>query len=775
MKNQHHRWLTPLILVVAAGCATDDGDDATETTTQAFTSLGSFDLPSGQRLTVAEVAVVDVSFTRLASCGQTLFLAKADGSLFSSVNGGNGPFNDIHAQAPSDKIACDRLHLYALKAGTILEATTDMDGTLSGPGTWKVVGTAPSASVTEIASGNGNIYAIVPGHPAKVWTSQLKETTSAAGYVQTRTGSWKLPPAISDADRVTGSGSLAWWSSYVDSVGPSHTLRNRAFAADSSDTLWFNDRYLEGSSTWTQFWKPGADIIQISAEDSNTLYALATLDATHRRIIRYLFAETNCRDGKDNDANGLADAKDPTCRGALANEWCSTRTSGSYCIDRLQNTDNYNYELITCHAPGVQSTIDHGVCKHGTASAGSDYLEGPRATGEADTGGRYCSVIHSDGSWSFGWGLTNKSDPCTSLKRVGSYVARAGQFSTVGVNSVLANCTDRTFVAREATGTTPLTEAKGAVPQSTNRCVFTVSPKSMGVFNAPFPKLTWDPFFDRGYKTGHFFDHGLKANLIDFTNPCWTTMSTLDCPVNVAPFGNGQSGDSTYIDNLGTAYTVGENSAVNQLSYDFSMTEGTPLRAMGYGTVVESRDFALYPLSYDYATVGRDTVGTPFMGELYIRYDIGTDTTYQESYLAYYAHVGLRTVVKGQRVEPNQLVGYVGMTGQAYSPHLHFGMYRLTNINVQSTGFQGEAAGYKFPFTITNKDMGYTNESLASAIDPYGWRAPIDGSAASQDPAAYYWADATLSTPTVTSKLRGLGAWSPNLWYFEQEPKFPVP
>ncbi len=713
---------------------------------------------------------MSADFVRIASCGQSLYATKADGSLYVSLKGGDGPFTSISASAPGMKIACDRLHLYSLSSGTLYHHLTDIDGTLSGAAAWSVVGTVPSGT-DEIASGNGNIYAMVySGGVGTVWTSQLNEAISPKGYVQGSTSSWLQQATGLGANRVTGSGSRAWFSAWTDVGGNPHTKRNRAFIADPDDTLYFNDRILDGANWWTTFPKGnGVDILQISAEDSNTLYALATTLATNgnfKRIIRYSFHETNCHDGLDNDADGLRDAQDPRCRSSLANEWCSTRSSGSYCIDRIEDTDGYHQALVTCRSGGEQALLEPGVCVRGSSS-NNDFLAPARAINESSTGGRYCSVIHSDGGWGFAW---DGDDPCASLLRgrLGSFIARAGQYSKVGVNNVLAKCNNGSYVPHEGIGTVPLSDAKNSVGNTTNRCVFTVSPKTLGIFNAPFPKLTWTTTYGRGYGAGgHVFDHAPKCQAGDPGCPCYGPYSSVNCPIDLAPFGNGQTTTSSYIDNLGKPVT---GSPADQLAYDFSMAEGVPLRSLGNGVVVDSRDFDMSPLAY--STVDRDTFGTPYIGEIYIRYDVGTEYRYQESFVAYYAHVGLRTVVTGQTVEAGQLIGYVGTTGPSSAPHLHFGIIRLTNTNGQRTGTQGEAFGYKVPFNTVSYGMGYRAESMAGAVDPYGWRAPIDGSAESQDPMAHRWAQALSSFDNV----RGIGAWSPNLWYSSEEtPPYPTP
>jgi peptidoglycan LD-endopeptidase LytH len=81
--------------------------------------------------------------------------------------------------------------------------------------------------------------------------------------------------------------------------------------------------------------------------------------------------------------------------------------------------------------------------------------------------------------------------------------------------------------------------------------------------------------------------------------------------------------------------------------------------------------------------------GTPVMaaadGRLVRFFDSerGGVTIYQfdarERYVFYYAHLSARANVReGQRVRQGDVIGFVGQTGNAPAPHLHFEIQRLT-------------------------------------------------------------------------------------------------
>jgi murein DD-endopeptidase MepM/ murein hydrolase activator NlpD len=120
-------------------------------------------------------------------------------------------------------------------------------------------------------------------------------------------------------------------------------------------------------------------------------------------------------------------------------------------------------------------------------------------------------------------------------------------------------------------------------------------------------------------------------------------------------------------------------------------------------------------------------------------------------------------VTNGQTVAPGQLLGYSGASGASSGPHLHFGLTRLSNTNGR-TAAAGEAFGYHVPFrAVTSNNFGVNLESLAGAVDPYGWRAPTG-----RDPYGWMWAN-TATNGGVT----GIGAWAPIMWIQSETPPYP--
>jgi len=714
---------------------------------------------AGQLLTATELPRVNFQASRITSCGQgVIYLSREDGTLWVNLRGGIGTWKKVVNGTMGRRIACDRRHLYSLDANGILyHANTLSDGQLgtinqndhSETRVWTNnvdVGknrTVP-AGTDEIAGGMGNIYALAFNQSTKVGTlysSQLANPTSPDGYVQGASDSWVQLANNLGTSLVSGAGSKAMFTSYTTSLGYRKT--NRTFGANPDNTLYYTDGLLDGVNSWTSFHNVGQEILSIAADDSNTLYVLTRVNSM-KHLLRFSFEEENCTDHLDNDANGQIDTEDAKCRASLATTWCQSHT-GSSCIDRIHSDSNgYSHALVTCNSGGQPPIIEAGLCTK--VSPGADKLTEPRANPEPSGAGHYCNVIMPDGTWDFEFAGAR---PCDRLARLhpGGKIVRAGIYSTNGLNDVNVRCTNGHWT-KEGEGTAILTEADNAVSHTSNRCVFTVSPKAMRVFNAPFPTSVWgDPVFgNRGYSVGHVFDHVPRCQPNDPGCPCLLR----DCPVNLESFGNGEVALSSWLDNRGRNVTTYQK---DQTAYDFIINEGTPLRALGYGVVVKSRDRDL--ASY----AGR---GTTYQGEIYIRYDVGSDPVYAESFVAYYAHLGKRSVVDGQTVEPGQLIGYSGTTGFSSAPHVHFGLIRLSNTNGHDLT-AGEAFGYHIPFRALLNDIGFNWEALPGQVDPYGWRA------GGIDPTGYRWSNAK----SPLSGLVGMGAWSPQMWIPGEVPPYP--
>lgn len=738
----------------------DHLDPGAEETSSMIEVLGTYQV-AGQILTVRELDPISVRTSRITTCGQgVLYSTRTDGTLWVNLTNGMGSWTKVIAGTPGTKIACDRRHLYALHTNSLLyHANIRSDGQLNtiNPAdptvtqVWSISfgGTALGvpAGTDEIAGGMGNIYALVFDSATRVgalYSSQLSNATSPPGYTQGSAGSWVQLASNLGTNLVTGAGSRAMFTAATTSLGYRKT--NRAFGANPDDTLYYNDWLLDGGNSWTQFPNAGQAILSIAADDSNRMYAL-TQKGLGKRLVRFSFVEGNCTDHLDNDSNGQIDEEDANCRVRLAKTWCQNHT-GSYCIDRIQSSANgYSHALVTCNSGGQPPTIQSGRCSKGRPG-GHDFLTPARANNEPFGSGHYCNVIKPDGSWDFAY---QGSTPCAMLlsRHPGATVVRAGIYSTNALNNVHVRCSNGNWTPPEGVGTAPLAAAHAAVGHTKNRCVFTVSPKAMRVFNAPFPTSVWgDPLFGgRGYRVGHVFDHVPECVVGDPGCPC----PDQDCPVPLAPFGNGDTGETAWLDNNGRKVTTSQK---NQNAYDYIINEGTPLRSLGYGTVVSSRYRNLAPLL---------TGGTTYQGEIYIRYDVGSDPVYAETFIAYYAHVGRHVVVTGQTVGPGQLIGYSGTTGASSDPHLHFGLIRLSNTNGR-TAAAGNAFGYHIPFqAVISNAHGYTLWARAGTIDPYGWRA------GDIDPMAYLWSNADSGFGGVI----GIGAWSPMMWQIGEVPPYP--
>lgn len=703
---------------------------------------------NGQKLVVSDVGSLDGATTRIASCGDgVLYAARSNLSLWVNLNGGVGAWQQVSLGTKGTKIACDRANLYALDSvNQLWHVRTMPDGQLLA--SWSTTAsntplalppllTAMSASRLDIQSGMGNIYALAAG--TTLGTSTL------------------LSSALPDQVNRKVQGSLGSWTQLANNLGVVSATgagatslmvpRNRAFGLNADGTLYYNDNLLNGGNSWLGFSNGGAKLTSISADASNVLYGIGTVGtggAATKHLYRYDFSEENCTDGRDNDANGLVDAADPACTKRLATAYCATHT-GSFCYGRIQAS--FNEAMVTCK--DQVATVTPGVCTDG--ALGNDYQVDARNPEPASTG-HYCNVIGLDGAWGFEF---VGADPCKTLLQAMplATIVRAGLYSTTGYNDVLARCSDGRVVGG-ANGTVALEGARASVGHGTNRCIFTVAPRALPVFNAPFPTYAWLPMITpanttyRGYLVGHRFDHA-RACVSGQTCPC----ASSPCAANLADFGNGQTGLSTAVNSRGRQITA---FLPDNDSYDFFLNEGTPLRSLGWGKVIPggSRDRDISRFS--------NTQGTPKQGELWIEYDVGTGDRYRETFMAYYAHLGQRLVQDGQTVAPGQIIGYSGTSGSSTGPHVHFGTYRTTNTNAYSV-MQPDLGYHVDLHSDLVDDTGVNASALRGASDPFGWSAPTG-----LDPWGQF-----LSTAGTGSSTFGIGAWSPAVWKAGEAPPFP--
>jgi hypothetical protein len=678
----------------------------------------------------------------LAACSEhTLYAVQNDGgspvqySLYfshdagltwtKSANAGKGP-----------EIACDRAALYTMDATkTIYTAQANGLGLVKNSGdfdSWRTDSTSPL--MDHIQGGNGTVYGVQYG----TGTSRSLYTSSLWGGI-----SWGAPIATIGANMVTGSGAAAT----VDLVA----VPRRAYTVEPNGTVSMNDTILAGQNTWTSLNTGSERYTVLAAASANTLFALQTkADGPH--LNRVTMSETNCTDGLDNDGNGLIDAEEPGCRQSIANTWCApaARANGDYCYDRftpivgtLPYTRRFDAGRVHC-AGHVATLLETGVCVHNANSniTNADTLMSwvDVIQPEPANTGHWCSVLwKSTGQWDFKWSA-GASDPCVDISNadgLGGTITRAGLYSTTGNNRVLATCTGISPRAGENVGASALQGTKDSVPAGTLGCVFNVAERNLPLFQAPFPSWAATP-------SPSGFDHVVGA------------------PVDLAQFGNGQTGLASHVDTQGFKdSTVAPVRTLFERSYDYGMAEGTPLYALNYGVV-----YAGGARERDIHKNGGS--GTAFQGELFIKYDVGLSSWYRESFIVAYAHVRRMLVKAGDTVKPGQIVAYSGTTGASGGPHLDMGAARLSNTNAW-TASEPEFGYHNVYFQLVadwDTNSSGSNESGANNMDLYGWSAPTG-----TDP----WTVGGLTTAAggASPAFNGLGCWSINLWKSGAAPAYP--
>jgi murein DD-endopeptidase MepM/ murein hydrolase activator NlpD len=102
---------------------------------------------------------------------------------------------------------------------------------------------------------------------------------------------------------------------------------------------------------------------------------------------------------------------------------------------------------------------------------------------------------------------------------------------------------------------------------------------------------------------------------------------------------------------------------------DFGAPEGTAIKAARAGTIlgVGNTDFTCPGASYGQWVM--------------IRHDNGLNTLY--------AHLSLNKVSNGQVVKEGEVIGYVGQTGYATGPHLHFTVFATEGVAISSLPSRG--------------------------------------------------------------------------------------
>jgi murein DD-endopeptidase MepM/ murein hydrolase activator NlpD len=108
--------------------------------------------------------------------------------------------------------------------------------------------------------------------------------------------------------------------------------------------------------------------------------------------------------------------------------------------------------------------------------------------------------------------------------------------------------------------------------------------------------------------------------------------------------------------------------------YDYGAPIGTPIYAAADGTVVATDNQDAYCNKGAYGKY------------VAIRHDNGLATLY--------GHMSLQVAKEGQRVKRGQVIGYVGKTGFATGPHLHFTVYDAKTFRIGPSNY----CGPKMPF-----------------------------------------------------------------------------
>jgi murein DD-endopeptidase MepM/ murein hydrolase activator NlpD len=343
--------------------------------------------------------------------------------------------------------------------------------------------------------------------------------------------------------------------------------------------------------------------------------------------------------------------------------------------------------------------------------------------------GHYCSLAYPSGGWAFSWLTGSTSTPCENMlaSSPGGTIARAGLWHTTGNNNVLARCGGETFIFREAAG--------GALSRAFNAalgkksCVFTVAPTRLPIFGFPYGKTLISQISPHQ-------DVSTKPNVFNYNvyhiNVDRTLFGQAVDPAD--PLGH-------WIDRRGKF-----RAGMHESAYDWGMPFFKPLLAVAPGRVIESRD----------RNVSQFGCGPDLQKEVYIEHQVGSGI-YAEKFVAYYAHLSLRQVIKGQNVPRGWVIGRVGSTGCSTGNHLHFGVFRTTNLS-----------GYRSLAFVTTPG-GYGSNGIEGIVDPYGWAAP-----AHIDPWAWMYQGRSVFDQFLNRTVRNPGAFSINLWGPGMAPPVPA-
>jgi hypothetical protein len=646
-----------------------------------------------------------------------LHFSSNGGASWTPVQGLRGDGATFSFQMFGPEVACDHGVLVALNSGGVFfVARTLANGHLSVPsaGTtpWVQSGTL-NPGITHIAGGDGTLYG------TRINTSSTTLFTSSDH--RSGTVSWSAPLATIGSVMVTGTGSIG--------VTTLRAWPRRAFTVETNGTVFFNDTILAGQNSWTFLDTASERFKVLAAARSNLLYGFQNNNGV-KKLVKVELKEDSCADGVDNDADGRTDSEDPSCANKLATLFCQTHGTGNFCWDRVSSRAflgqaNIFPKMVRC-TNNTLTSISVGACVHPGGTNDHLATESELSLGPPSGFGRYCNKHWSNGTWEFEANNSSTSDPCATIsaRKPGGVVVRAGLYSSSVRNYVFVGCNNGSY-RTSGDGRAPLDEANGAVGHTANECIFQVSPAEMFTFSQPFELSAQGTTGVRRYN--HTFHD-----------------------VDLAQFGLGDTGNWPSIDRLGRKT---EGNIPHGGAYDLNIPEGTPLYAMRGGRVVPvggSRDRNVTEFACG---------GTPYQGELFVKYDVGTSTSkYQESFVMYYAHARRRFVEDNQTVIAGQLIGISGHNGCSSDPHLHISAARTSNINAHAPGNAGY--GYRPTFETTPGGAG-TKDGGWWVVDPFGW-----SNNSAQDPSGYqdFFTDSSMG-------FVGKSAWSIDLVFPALKPR----
>ncbi len=713
-------------LAALAGCL-DAGDDQAETLGEAaqgsFANIGTT-YWSGTKLVfddVTNLVNADVqNLLGITACdATTLYAVERVSSHGVSINWvtfskDGGQSWTRQAITGSTEIACDHSQLLTLdSSGNIRAAKLHANGTME---SWTNV-SAPT-TFNRLNGGDGTFYAVKNVAVGKdIYIGSARSILATLVFTKI---------ANFGGSQVTGVGTnLTGTDDYAP--GNSAAWPRRAFGVESTGTMITAPDLIAGTNSWTTIYTGNERYTALTAGSPNVLYGLQSKSGV-KHLQRITISEDNCSDGIDNDRNGLRDGEDEACEDRVGQAYCDAHGEGSYCADRYMPTSflvsgTQNPRMLLCTAAGASYVI-RGVCKRNANASitNADALQSLTSLRPVDppNTARYCNMHWPDGTWRLRWGI---SDPCGNLaaSKPNGTVVRAGLYSTTGANTVHAFCTDSQWGPAGSAGDAPIwavyNDAYNNNAGGTNRCTFVIS-------------MTDLPFFDRFFQAAH---QAQTTNARPFIHNATA--------VNLAQFHQGSTSDG-FVDRFGKQIIE----TGMEPAYDHYIDEGRPLYAAANGQVVTNgarfRDVSRF-----------DCNGSSNQGELYVKYSIGTDANYAETFGVYYAHLRKLLVRPGQIVARGQLLGYTGATGCTSGGfgHMHSGVFRLSNTNLHSS--TSSLPGYHVDFQANDDDTG-TNIGSDISIDPLGW---ANGYAF--DPHALQ-----SRFQNVRTGLIGGGSWSLNLF-----------